>query len=106
MPARSPETEVETAVLAVPEPALLAPVLVPYEVLVPYSKYQEVDARFGLTVPASVAEVGPIPVTGPVIVVGAAAARPIVVKPMSASLSVSPPSVVPKEPRRDATNRP
>jgi hypothetical protein len=92
--------------LAVPEPALLAPVFVPYEVLVPYSKYQDVDAPLGLTVPASVAEVGPMPVTGPVIAVGAAAARPIVANPMSASLCVVPPFVVPKEPRRDATNRP
>jgi hypothetical protein len=42
---------------AVPVPALTAGVLVPYAVLVPYSKYTFVAWPFGLTLPFSVAVV-------------------------------------------------
>ena len=42
--------------------------------LVPYSTYQVVEAPFGLTLPETVAEVGPTAVTGPVVAVGAEAA--------------------------------
>ena len=41
--------------------------------LVPYSTYQVVACAPGLTVPLTVAEVGPTALTGPVIAVGAAA---------------------------------
>ena len=41
--------------------------------LVPYSTYQVVACAPGLTVPLTVAEVGPIALTGPVIAVGATA---------------------------------
>ena len=42
--------------------------------LVPYSTYQVVAWPFGLTVPVTVAVVGPTEVTGPVIAAGTAAA--------------------------------
>ena len=41
--------------------------------LVPYSTYQVVACPPGLTVPLTVAELGPTALTGPVIAVGAAA---------------------------------
>jgi hypothetical protein len=58
----------------VPAPAFWAGVLVPYPVLVPYSKYH-VDGRpFGLTVPLSVAPVAVISVAAPVAATGLGAA--------------------------------
>jgi hypothetical protein len=84
--------DADTPAFVVPEPALFEPVLEPYRELVPYSKYHDVDAPFGLTVPLSVAEVGSTPVTGPVIDVGAAA-KPSVARPIAASPRMPPPVV-------------
>ena len=53
-----------------PEPAPVD-VFDPYDVLVPYSTYHEVERPFGFTEPPSVADVGPTPVAGPVTTVGA-----------------------------------
>src|SRR5207245_9946797 len=60
LPVWRPETGTETVTGLVPEPAFCVDVFEPYFVLVPYSKYQVVASPFGLTVPFSVAEVGPI----------------------------------------------
>jgi hypothetical protein len=65
------ETVARTARTAVPEPALRDEVFKPYEVLVPYSTYHDVERPFGFTEPPRVAEVGPTPVAWPVITVGA-----------------------------------
>ena len=86
MPAPSPDTFVETALEAVPEPASPVAVFEPYDALVPYSTYQPVDWPFGLTVPPRVAPVGPTAVAAAVTATGADA----VVK------SPSPPFVVPE----------
>ena len=58
----------------VPAPALVCVDCVPYEVLVPYSKYHVVAVPFGLTVPETAAEFEPVAVTGPVTAVGFVAA--------------------------------
>ena len=59
---------------AVPAPAFVPVVLVPYAVVFPYSNCQVVVLPFGLTVPLTFAEVAATVVTGPVIAVGAVAA--------------------------------
>ena len=53
-----------------PDPALADRVRKPKLVVLPYSTYQLVDTPFGVTTPATVAEVGSIAVTGPDITVG------------------------------------
>src|SRR3954464_6364643 len=74
----------------VPEPALLAAVLVPYLVLVPYSKYQFVATPLGLTVPPSFADVKVIELTEPVTAAGA-----LVVEKVLSALRLVPASRVP-----------
>ena len=54
-------TAIETVFDVVPDPADVAAVFVPYDVDVPYSMVQSVDWPLGLTVPPSVAPVGPTP---------------------------------------------
>lgn len=64
--------------MLVPEPALTAAVLDPYDVDVPYSTYQVVASPPGLVEPVTVAVVAPVAVVGPVDAVGAAAsAEPV-----------------------------
>ena len=58
------------ASVAVPEPALREEVREPYDVLLPYSKYHDVERPFGFTEPPSVADVGPTAAAGPVTAVG------------------------------------
>jgi hypothetical protein len=58
----------------VPEPAFMLAVLVPYEVVLPYSKCHVVAVPFGFNVPVTVADVELVAVTGPVIAVGFVAA--------------------------------
>jgi hypothetical protein len=73
----------------VPEPALFAAVLEPYEVDVPYSTCHVVASPPGSTVPVTDAVVDPTAVVGPVVAVGAAAAaRPA--KSASATMKAAP----------------
>ncbi len=84
-PGASPETVVSTATGLEPAPALREDVREPYEVVVPYSTYHDVERPFGFTVPPSEADVGVTVVAGPVIAIGAL----FVVKVLSA------PTIVP-----------
>jgi len=69
-PAVSPVTGTETDEDDVPEPALVFAVFDPYEVDVPYSTNHVVAWPFGLTVPPSVAVLGPTPDAEPVTTTG------------------------------------
>jgi hypothetical protein len=62
-----------TSTWAVPFPALRAPVLEPYAVVVPYSTYQLVSSPPGPTFPATTAEDAPTEVAAPVTADGVAA---------------------------------
>src|SRR5438874_2643769 len=80
----------ETAV--VPDPAATGPcsgVLVPYAVVVPYSKCHVVACWFGLTVPWSVAEVWVMLFAFPVVTVGTAASALAVIKSDAAKAAIN-----------------
>jgi hypothetical protein len=70
-------SEVSVALAAtslVPEPAFVVALLVPYAVVLPYSKCHVVALPFGFNVPVTVADVELVAVVGPVIAVGFVAA--------------------------------
>jgi hypothetical protein len=71
------ESDAATLTVAAPEPAFFEDVVDPYAVVVPYSKYHEVDRPFGFTVPFSVADVVATAVAAPVTAVGAFAVEKV-----------------------------